>query len=301
MTDSPDEQKGKRTNVERFGKSSKETVQWMANHFVGWIITSLLGGAGAAYVLTETDLLEVESGIKLEIQDAEKRIGERLDFLRSRQDALDSKVTVGHQNIQSKVVDVANQLNHNGTEVRNSFGAAEQTRNSLAASIFANRQKVSDVLNFIDKDLNSISVQIAETDLDISNNHKIVMAKVEALFDQFQLYQQAFIDQMDELAGDGKQMINGNTITGREQMAKIEMWLVKANYMIRSLVIPTEAGLLKDTSVAKKDIRKAMEGFASEQDDNARMEHARRALVIVEAIRDLAEGGRIPQASHERP
>ena len=98
----------------------------------------------------------------------------------------------------------------------------------------------------------------------------------------------AFVEKLEELAEEGRVLIGGRDFPA------IERWITKANYVVRSLIIPTEERLLRDTSVVKEDLRDAMIEFDRAQDDNAKLAQARRVLVIVEAVCELAVGGRIP-------
>ena len=83
-------------------------------------------------------------------------------------------------------------------------------------------------------------------------------------------------------------------IEGGDDVTKIGRWIEKANYMVRSLAIPTEGGLLRNTAAVNNDLREAMERFDKERDYDAKMAHAQKVLVIVEAVKELAVGGRIP-------
>lgn len=112
--------------------------------------------------------------------------------------------------------------------------------------------------------------------------------------------QEAIVDELKILVAQGSEAISNAEDNaeagdiGEKDMKKVEKWIWMANYFIRSLEIPSEPGFFKDTSVVKSDLCKKMEGFDREKDPQTRLHHAKRALVIVEAVRRLAEGGRVP-------
>ena len=137
------------------------------------------------------------------------------------------------------------------------------------------------------------SLKLGFAEQEIVEALKDVSGQIQDLSDQFDSYQQSFIDEMTKLADEGERIVNDEIVINDEHVAKARAWIAKANYMIRSLTIPTEAGWLRDTSAVKESLRKAMEGF-DKGDAETRMKHAREVLVIVDAIRDLAQGGRIP-------
>lgn len=69
----------------------------------------------------------------------------------------------------------------------------------------------------------------------------------------------------------------------------------RASYFVRSLEIPMEMGVLKDTSVVKSDLRRAIRDFeraASDEDTKGKREAVRAALAVVQSVQDLASTGR---------
>lgn len=77
--------------------------------------------------------------------------------------------------------------------------------------------------------------------------------------------------------------------------AAMRQWIRRASYLVRSLEIPTEMGVLKDTSVVKEDIRKALRDFeqaASDEDANGKRDAMMAALAVVQSVGDLAATGR---------
>lgn len=75
-------------------------------------------------------------------------------------------------------------------------------------------------------------------------------------------------------------------------------WMKMASYFVRSLEIPTEKGVLRDTSVVKEEIQRAMREFeqAASKDSKARIGGMRgsieSALVILRTVENLASTGR---------
>lgn len=288
MADSPEAGKSNRiiARTESFFQST-------ANHVVGWIITSILGGTSAAYVLTSAELVDVGKGIKEVVTDAK-------DDIKGELARMNKGVAARQKDIQEGVDEVIEELGRNGNEMRSSFRAADGSRASLANAIRANGQEVRSAFSSIDDDLRGISLTVNKIDRDTAGNHKEVIAEFRALFDQFHSYHQTFVDQLKGLADTGRGLIDEETPSA-DHMADMETWIAKVNYVLRSLPIPTEEGLLRDTSIVKEDLRKAMRGFAKATDDHTRMAHARSVLVIVEAVVALASSGRIPRSLASGP
>lgn len=289
MAESANDQQGKSPSGRRF---SLDFVQSTANQMFGWFITSLLGGAGAAYALTTTDLLKFGEKLKMEVRAS---IQEELEILGDQHDKIGKSVTGYHQDVTMGLGAISNELRGNAGEMSNAFAVAVNSHNSLAKGVRDNWTKIQETFEYLDKDLDDIFIQISDVDGDVAKNHKILFDRIEALSDQLQSYHRAFTEQMEMLAAEGDRAIN------KRIMADVEKWIAKANYMLRSLPIPTEEGMLKDSSIVKVDLRKAMRAFSKEREDDAKLEHARRVLVIVEAVRDLASSGRIPQSLSGKP
>lgn len=103
----------------------------------------------------------------------------------------------------------------------------------------------------------------------------------------------------DEAGGDGKTAGDG-TAAGDARPdhgceAAMRHWMKRASYFVRSLEIPMETGVLKDTSVVKRDLRRAMRDFeqaASGEDAEGKREAVIAALAVVQSVRDLASTGR---------
>ena len=260
-----------------------------AYNVIGWIFTSLLAGSSAALVVTQADIQKIGEELRTIVTDAEKRISGQLERLEWKQGEITSSI----RNTRDEVTEVAREVNSESARIVADLAAASDGRERLLNRVNANRQQAQD--NFLalsDKSI-GLSKQIDSTKRAVIDGHKGTGEQIQSLSDQFNSYQQSFIDEMTKLADEGREIVNNDTILDDGRIAATRDWIAKANYMIRSLAIPTEDGWLKDTSAVKKDIQKAMEGF-DRSDDETRMLHAQRVLVIVEAIRDLAKGGRIP-------
>lgn len=273
------------------GPANYNVLGW-TNNLIGWtltIVTSLIAAGGAALVISAADIERIRLEIKPIVQETETRLKEQLDALRSTQ----RDVIKENQHIKNEVREVSRLIESEARMVESLLNAAARERNRLANGLDSNRDKVREVSMRLTEESHQISENIASARLTVAEGQRKIRDQIEDLANQFHAYQQSFINEVTELAEDGKKMIDGKTVIDADQAAEARDWIAKANYMIRSLAIPTEAGWLRDTSAVKEDLRKAMVGF-EKGDGEARMEHVRRVLVIVEAIRDLAQGGRIP-------
>lgn len=111
--------------------------------------------------------------------------------------------------------------------------------------------------------------------------------RIDSLLADIDAVRSAFVAELSLLVKDGDDAIR------EKNLSKVGRWIASSGYFIRSLVIPTEPGWLRDVSVVKKDLREAMERFEKETDKEKKLAHARRVMVIVETVRDLAEGGQL--------
>ena len=292
-------------------------ASWTASQLATLAITSALGagaaGAGGAYLLLEDNVEQATDEVKDVADDVEdvaddvedvaddvldiagdvEQIARDFNKIRVTFDA----VTVNHERMVRGLSDVRSELartTQNTVDLLSDHRKQEMTLELLT-------ERTQSGIKSIENDLqNSIPNKIEESREIVVAKTKELRDQIEALSKQFASVQEAIVNELKILVAQGSK-----TITNAEEkveagdvdedgMEKIEKWIWMANYFIRSLAIPSEPGFFKDTSVVKSGLRKEMEGFDREKDPQTRLHHAKRALVIVEAVRRLAEGGRVP-------
>ena len=267
----------------------RNLVESTTVNFIAWILTSVLAGSSAAYVMSTADIDRIRTELDRVIQGTEGRINLRLNALESRQNAIVEDI----RRTKSEMTEAERQLSDEISGVTIDLSRATTEREWLMNRVDLVRDKAQEHFMTLDGKLIDTSQKIVATERAIAERQAAIHDEIKALSDQLSSYHRAFIDELAKLAEEGRRIVGNKTVIENKHMAEARAWIAKANYMIRSLAIPTEAGWLRDTSAVKEDLRKAMEGF-EQCDGRARMQRARRVLMIVEAIRSLAEGGRIP-------
>lgn len=269
---------------------ARRAAGWTASQAAGWVITFLAGG-GTVFALSQLDLIKITSEVERIIQ---ANVTGRLDRLHADLTRLDRSVDSDHQDVLRTQGELLQRLQSEATGVHRKLDTAEGARQDLLENMHTNHGTTVAHLQALERSVRSASQQAANSTREIMDGQSSLTEQIQALSDQFESYRRAIVGQLEELREEGRYLINGKTTIQDEDRLKVEEWIAKANYIVRSLTIPTEAGLLRDTAVVKEELRVAMKRFAKEQHPEARVEHARRALWVVEAITSLASGGRIP-------
>lgn len=268
-------------------------AEWVTTGVVGWVLTSILAGSGAAYVMSQAEISKIEDTVEPLILEAEARLKARLAHIDAKQAAIELSVTTGDQGTMRSVAELAGQLHTEAAKLIVSLGKAATDRHEILSTVENHHRRTLQHLEALREETAQISRQVVAAEGRSAEAHKSMHAEIRKLSDLFSEYQRAFVEELTRLAEDGRRLISGKGVIGDESAEEVGGWIARANYMIRSLAIPTEAGWLRDMSAVKEDLREAMEEF-DRSDEKARLDYARSVLVIVEAVRDLARGGRIP-------
>ena len=267
---------------------------WIAGQYASLSLTALLaagGGAGGALLIANNDLGEFTQMVE-DVQEDVQKVANRIDKLESNQQVLAGDWIAAHDESMAKLRGIERVLRGTAVDLGAWSYHTELTHELHEQQMTSIKDATINSYNGLVKELRQHSRKIDDVQKVVLEGQveavKTLSGQIKALSEQLDSARHALIDQLKRLVTDGKKAIDG------KDLAEIRRWIEKANYMVRSLAIPTEAGFLKDTSVVKEDLRQAMEGFAKEKDRGDKMAHAKRVLVIVEAVCELAAGGRIP-------
>ena len=268
---------------------ARKVAGWTATQFAGLLLTTFAAGSGSGFVLSQIDLMRIKSEIEGIIEQA--NVVGHLKGMRSDLKHMEGSLVDRYDGLLRKQAELEYRIE---AEALGILGKVDVARLDSKQNIHANRELMRSHFLVVKDRLQETSRQIYEAQEAIVANQSDLSGQIEALSNQFESYRLAIVRELKKLQEEGRTLISGKTEIRAEDRLKVEEWIARANYMVRSLVIPTEDGLLRNTSVVKEDLRDAMKAFSREQDAEARVEHARRALWVVEAITDLASGGRIP-------
>ena len=200
-----------------------------------------------------------------QIKDAKEEIKMRIDSLEStlEEAATDrhGKLTNQHKEIEDVLERVVGNVEDSSRATSEAHRQHERALTSFSTTAIYRLERLEDQAHDLHREVTDAKGEI------LTHQNETVATlsdQIRVLSEQMNSARLALIDQLKGLAQDGKTAIDSKDI------ATIERWIAKANYMVRSLEIPTEEGLLKNTSVVKYDLRKAMEGFAKEQHYDAK-------------------------------
>ena len=260
------------------------TLQWTVGQVAGLVFSSIFAGTGGLYLMAQAGFLSTGTQLT-EITGELAHVKTELAYVKTQVDKVEggqSGLTIAIEEVQGASNDEHAKTRKSMTdwieEQRNSLASLEE---SIAGQLDDNRRNIATHSSNTANSMKEISDKQQQMEMTLSNHIKALSSRIESV-------QSAFVEKLEELIEEGKKLIK------KEDFEKIEKWITKANYMVRSLEIPAEDGLLKDTSVVKEDLRDAMSRFDKAQDDNAKLAQAQRVLVIIEAVSELAVGGRIP-------
>ena len=280
MADSAEQQ----TTNAALPRSMTRVLKWTAGQVFGLVFTSILAGTGGLYLMVEAGFL-VTNKQMTELESKIKEMGGKID------------------GAHTKLANVTRELNDIDSTLQtsvNMFVEAERDRESKHQD---QRKDVEFLGNLTTKLIDDTARGLRDLERNVTEKtgvaeHNILAKQIETteglreqvreLSGQLAAVHSAFVERLNELAEEGSALIEEGDLT------KIGRWIEKANYMVRSLAIPTEGGLLRNTAAVNNDLREAMERFDKERDYDAKMAHAQKVLVIVEAVKELAVGGRIP-------
>lgn len=280
MADSAEQQ----TTTAALPHGMTRALKWTAGQVFGLVFTSILAGTGGLYLMVEAGFL-VTNKQMTELQSKIKEMGVKIDGAHTTL----ADVTRELNDIDSTLERSDNMLVEAEKDRESKHHDQRRDVDSLVSLTTTFVEDTEDSLQHlqrhITKETDDAKHEISKEQIELTKN---LRDQIRELSDQLAAVHSAFVERLNELAEEGSALIEEGDLT------KIGRWIEKANYMVRSLAIPTEGGLLRNTAAVNNDLREAMERFDKERDYDAKMAHAQKALVIVEAVKELAVGGRIP-------
>ena len=280
MADSTQQETASAEMPRNMARALQWTAQWTAGQLAGFVLASVFAGTGGLYVMAKAGF--ISAGVQLtEIGGDLKQVSD--DLKQASDDLKQVKERVvelkdGQSDLEKAVDGMFSKSNDEHAQTEESMkGLFGRQRDSLAAFEENLNSRMEEHRTHVSRTGSSIREGQRQAEASLSE-------QINGLSNRIVSIQSAFVERLEELVEEGKDLI------GEGDFAEIERWITKANYVVRSLEIPAEDGLLRDTSVVKEDLRDAMSQFDKAQGDNAKLAQAQRVLVIVEAVYELAVG-----------
>ena len=268
---------------------------FIVNHAVSIVITLTFGSAATASIVslhkkvdqagkTATDALELVRDIEQSLKahdnqhDNQKEVIPLLNSLEKNLGEV-SRAT-------GKIDDVALDVESLEDQVEGRSGAAKDHRKMLQETI---QDHLESVQQIVEENIELRTERIEEKQTFYRDD---IIDQIQALPEKLNSVHHAFIGMFDRLIRDGTLAIRD----GRDgSFEDLNEWMLRANYVVRSLPIPSEDGIFLNHSLVEQDLRKSISEYekTKDEDEKDKISHAERTLQIVKAVRDLAESGKI--------
>ena len=314
MAENSDQEDGKQT-------PTRGIFSWTADKVLGAIIGTIVTGSAVGVVWVGQDLTDSMNRImptitalertQMHIQDAL----EDADIAKLRSDIRDVDRDLGyamqelavllsdHRDHAYKVESLSRDLARNhqtlSKQLQGETGEIKESTKAIKGEIREInkvQKKTGTALTRLGERMEAIQKDLAESRKQFSNTLGGIIEDVP--IDQNDQDEHCGAT-TDQAPGDAKTVRDGqsagDTSPDHSCEAAMRRWMKRASYFVRSLEIPTEMGVLKDTSVVKRDLRKAMRDFeqaASDEDGKGQRAAVRAALTVVESVQELASTGR---------
>lgn len=269
---------------------------FIANHATSVILTLIIG-SGTTTTATLTYLHNKVDMVIEQAEDTKKEVDEIRQTLHDyvNQEKIDREVLprLGHleqglsevKDIVREVDDVVLDIESLEDQVKEGAGNAKDHREAL-------RESIKDRLTSVKQSVNEkIELRTERLEENQEFYRDDIIDEIQALPERLSSVHHTFIGMLDRLIREG-------TLAIRDGSTEILYeWMLKANYVVRSLPIPSEDGILLNRSLVEQALRKAISEYEKAGDTPEEMKekisHAERTLQIVKAVRDLAEAGKI--------
>lgn len=287
MAESQDQQTPANTQRTR----TERLAQWSVGQMASLVLSSFFGSTAGLLAVLQADIFGLSKNIE--------KIDTAIVELTKQQEV--HRTTTAPT---TKIDKIDNALSELKTEIRRVSGETstalqdhESHRDEIASLSTALSERIRSSVTTVGRDFSRVSQQVGESKNDILSGQRrteqALLQRISELEGQLASVHRAFVKEMATLVEDGRNVVADFEKAPEGNDEAVARWIARANYMVRSLVIPTEMRVIRESSVVKDELRKAMAGFAKAQDYKEKMVHASKVLLIVEAVRDLAEGGRI--------
>ena len=263
----------------------KAAGRWVSGQFFAYLL-SFVFGAGGTLAAIRTGIIDVGGDIdelRREVIEEFGNMKGELSGIRGVIGELPSQKTLeAEQNeTRNEIAGVNQNLNTAQISIR---GAIDTVRVQLVAKHSLAFARIESIGPYVKQASEGAKSEILAAQ---QGDYGELGRKIDKLLTEINAVRREFVAELSLLVEDGNDAIR------KRNLKKIERWITSSSYFIRSLAIPTESGWMREFSVVKKDLREATERFQKETDQKKKLAHARRVLVIVKAVRDLAEGGQL--------
>ena len=279
-------------------KAAATIASFIANHITSLILTLIVGAGATANLLY---LKGKADQIHEQVKNAEEKINNIEQDLEKyvKQQRVDLEVVPRLERLKqdlSEVIqligeidDVALDIEFLKDQAEDRYGAAKEQRQALQESIKAHQEIVQRSVN------DNIELRTERVEENQKFYRDDIIDQIQALPERLNSVHHSFIGMFDRLIREGDLAIRDARHVGDagdDSTDALYEWMLKANYVVRSLSIPSEDGFFKNSSLVKQDLRTAISEYEKNTGEN-KISHAERTLQIVRAVRDLAASGGI--------
>lgn len=272
------------------GTRTERLAHWSMSQFASLVLSSFFGSTAGLLAVLQADIFDLSENIE-KINDAIVTLAEDQRAHRS--------TTASTKNI-AKIDESISALKGEVKTVsdRTSTALKEHDRHRDAiVSLNSLSERIRDGVAKAGEGVERVSREIVDSKGNIlraqGESKQELLQRISELEGHLASVHRAFVDELATLVEEGRNVVTNFEKDPEPNVEAVAKWIARSNYMVRSLVIPTEMRVIRESSVVKDDLRKAMAGFSKAEDYEEKMVHASKVLLIVEAVKDLAEGGRI--------
>ena len=153
MADSP-----RSTPTESVNRVRTKLLEWTANNVVGWLLTSLVAGGSAAYVMSQAEIQKIGDELEGIISGYEKRTKDRIDELGSTQEKIIKSIQNTKHEI-SGVREVALQISYETEGITSGLDATDYQLRRVVNQITSNHEEAREHFENSDSKSNEIFSQ----------------------------------------------------------------------------------------------------------------------------------------------
>ena len=280
-------------------KAATAIAGFFINHATSLVLT-LIVGSGATYSLLELhgksdeihkQVKDAMTEVEYIQQDLEKHVNERKIALEViprlgnlEQDISEVKRLIG------KIDNVTLNVETIKEQAKEISDGAKDHRKALQESI---KEHVEIVQQSVNEKIELRTERIEDNQEFYRDD---IIDQIQALPGMLNSVHHAFIGMFDRLVREGILTIRDSENSGDSGTEALDEWMLQANYVVRSLSIPSEDGIFLNRSLVEQDLRAAISKYNQAKDQNdkdGQIQHAKSTLGIVKAVRELAASGRI--------
>ena len=263
----------------------KAAGRWVSGQFFAYLL-SFMFGVGGTLTAIKTGLFAVGSDVdalREEVSDGFHAVEHRLD---GTEDALKG-ISVNSNKIEEAKSEIASLKSKLDVERTRIESRIETTRVALVAKHDLGVQRIGLMQAHLEQVADGVKTEVLDARQASTESTEELARRIDKLLEEDEAIRNGFVAELSRLVESGRLAI------GKRNFPEIGRWIARSSYFVRSLAIPTETGWLRDVSIVKKDLREATGKFEKETDETTKLAHARRVLVIVQTVRDLAQGGQL--------